>query len=231
MVENNRHAEALFRLIDGVPVIPVLQVERVDDAVPLAQALVAGGLPVLEVTLRSDSALAVIERMARDVPNAVVGAGTVNDPSDYAAARDAGAQFAVSPGATDALIDVASAEALPWLPGAATASEVMRLRGAGYRFLKFFPAVAAGGRPALKALGGPFADVRFCPTGGVKANDFHAWLALGNVVCVGGSWLAPPSLVDAGDWEAIRAIARQAVDENGSEVGEEDPGAALEDLR
>jgi len=191
------------------PVIPVLVVEDSKDARPLAQALVDGGLPVLEVTLRTPAAPEVIREMAR-VPGTIVGAGTVITPADARTAREAGAQFAVSPGATEPLLAACEAEGLPLLPGAATASEAMALLARGYDMLKFFPAEAAGGVRTLKALGGPLPQVSFCPTGGVSAGNAPDYLALSNVPCVGGSWVAPSGLVDAGDWTAIRGLAARA---------------------
>lgn len=201
---------AAFRGMRGtVPVIPVIVVDAPGDARPLAEALVAGGLNVLEVTLRTEAALQAIWAMS-DVPGAVVGAGTVLNGSDMAAAKAAGAKFAVSPGATPGLIDAARTEAMPFLPGAVTSSEVMALRDRGYDFLKFFPAEAAGGLPALKGIGGPIRDVTFCPTGGVGPKNAPDYLALANVGCVGGSWVCPPELVAAHDWDAIEALAREA---------------------
>ena len=191
------------------PVIPVLVVEHADIARPLAQALVAGGLPALEVTLRTPAALDVIREM-RAVPGGVVGAGTLLTPGDVAAAKAAGALFGVTPGATDKLIDAAEEIGLPLLPGAATASEAMALLERGYTVQKFFPAEAAGGAKALKAIGAPIPQVRFCPTGGVTLRNAPDYLGLSNVLCVGGSWVAPKELVDAGDWEGIEALAAEA---------------------
>lgn len=191
------------------PVIPVLVVEDPALARPLAQALVAGGLPVLEVTLRTPRALEAIAAMA-DVPGAVVGAGTLIAPADVQAARAAGARFGVSPGATEALCDAALAEGLPFLPGAATASEVMRLMTMGYAVQKFFPAVPAGGSAALRALAGPLPGVRFCPTGGIGPDTAADFLRLDNVACVGGSWVAPPGLQADHAWDEIAARASAA---------------------
>ncbi len=199
-------AEALCR---RAPVIPVLVVDTVAQAQPLAAALVAGGLPVLEVTLRTPAALDVIAEMSR-VPGGIVGAGTVLTPEDVAAAKQAGARFAVSPGATDRLLDACEREDLPLLPGAATATEAMALLERGYSVQKFFPAGAIGGAPALKALGAPLPQVRFCPTGGINAASAPDYLALANVLCVGGSWVAPKKLVEAGDFAAITELARKA---------------------
>ena len=191
------------------PVIPVLVVEEAAKARPLAEALVAGGLPMLEVTLRTPAALEAIEAMAK-VPGGHVGAGTLISAEDVRAAKAAGATFGVSPGATDALLEACEAEGLPLLAGAATASEAMRLLARGYDMLKFFPAEASGGAAALKALGGPLPQLSFCPTGGVSPGNAGDYLKLGTVPCVGGSWIAPADLVAAGDWGAIEAKAREA---------------------
>lgn len=192
------------------PVVPVIVLQRVQDAVPLARALVAGGVRVLEVTLRTPVALAAIERIAREVPEALVGAGTVRSATDAQAAASAGCRFAVSPGYTDAVGSACRALGLPLLPGVATASEVMQAQDAGYGFLKFFPASAAGGVPMLKALAGPFPDVHFCPTGGLTPANAPEYLALPNVPVCGGSWLTPAEAVAAGDWARITALARAA---------------------
>lgn len=191
------------------PIMPVLVVDDVADAQPLARALVAGGLPALEVTLRTPAALDVIREMAK-VPGGVVGAGTLVTRADAEAAKEAGAQFGVSPGATDALLDACEAIGLPILPGAATASEAMRLLERGYGMLKFFPAEASGGAPALKSIGAPLPQIAFCPTGGVSPANANSYLSLPNVVCAGGSWVAPKDLVKAGNWDAIEALAREA---------------------
>ena len=192
------------------PVIPVIVIDRLADAVPLARALVEGGLPVLEVTLRTPVALDAIAAIRRDVQGAHVGVGTVLTGADLDRALAAGASFAVSPGATAALLQAARDRRVPFLPGAATASEVMTLREAGFSHLKFFPAEQAGGVPALKALAGPLADVRFCPTGGVGAGNAASYLALSNVMCVGGSWVAPAEAIRRADFDTIRALARAA---------------------
>lgn len=197
---------ALCRL---APVIPVLVIDDINHAVPLAQALVAGGLPVLEVTLRTDCAIEAIALMAK-VPGARVGAGTVLSAYDAARAKGAGAEFAVSPGAAPGLIAACSANALPLLPGAVTASEVMTLLEIGYRTLKFFPAGPAGGPPVLKALYGPLPQATFCPTGGVSLSNAKDYLSLPNVACVGGSWVAPAKMMADGDWAGITALAREA---------------------
>ena len=192
------------------PVIPVIVIERAVDAVPLARALAAGGVRVLEVTLRTAAALAAIEAIARAVPDAIVGAGTVRNADDARAAQAAGARFAVSPGWSDGVGAACRALGLPLLPGTATASEVMRAADQGHRFLKFFPAGAAGGVAMLKAWAGPFADVSFCPTGGVSVANAPDYLALPNVRVVGGSWLTPPDAIAAGDWPRITALAAAA---------------------
>lgn len=197
---------ALCRL---APVIPVLVIDNPRDAAKLAHALVAGGLPVLEVTLRTPNALEAIAEMAK-VPGARVGAGTVLSGHDAARASAAGAEFAVSPGSTPALISACVAQSLPLLPGAATASEVMTLMETGYRTLKFFPAEAAGGVAMLHALRGPLPQASFCPTGGITPANTPDYLHLQNVACVGGSWVAPTGLVKAGDWDAITRLARTA---------------------
>ncbi len=191
------------------PIVPVLVVDDAAHARPLAKALVAGGLPALEVTLRTPAALDVIRAMAA-VSGGVVGAGTLVTPEDVRAAKEAGAQFGVSPGATDALIAACEAEGLPLLPGAATATEAMALLEKGYDMLKFFPAEASGGAPALKAIGAPLPQITFCPTGGVSPSNARDYLSLSNVVCAGGSWVAPKQMVQEGDWSGIEALAREA---------------------
>lgn len=191
------------------PVVPVLVIPEGADAVALARALVAGGLPALEVTLRTPNALAAISAMAA-VDGAVVGAGTVLTPEDVWKAKEAGARFAVSPGATGQLIGACVDESLPLLPGAATASEVMRAADAGFGMLKFFPAEAAGGVAYLKSLGGPLPAISFCPTGGITAEKARDYLALANVTCVGGSWIAPEADILAANWDAITERARAA---------------------
>jgi len=191
------------------PVIPVLVIDDAALAFDLARALVAGGLPALEVTLRTPAALDAIREMAR-AEGGVVGAGTLLTAADVQAAVDAGAKFGVSPGATDRLLDACEEAGLPLLPGAATASEAMALLERGYTTQKFFPAEANGGAPALKAIGGPIPQVKFCPTGGVTLKNAHDYLALSNTLCVGGSWVAPKDLVTARDWAGIEALAREA---------------------
>ena len=191
------------------PIVPVLVVDDAAHARPLAEALVAGGLPALEVTLRTPQALDTMRQMS-DVPGAIVGAGTVLAPDDAAAAQDAGATFAVSPGSTSRLLDACEARGFPMLPGAATATEAMALLERGYSFLKFFPAEASGGVPALKSLASPLPQISFCPTGGVSLGNAQDYLSLPNVVCAGGSWVAPANLVRDGKWEEITALAAEA---------------------
>lgn len=196
-------------LCELAPVIPVLVVGNAARAEGLATALVAGGLPVLEVTLRTPAALAVIREMAR-VPGGHVGAGTVLTPDDAKRAKEAGASFAVSPGLTETLARACAEIELPLLPGAVTASEVMRAMELGYSMLKFFPAEAAGGAKSLKSLAGPLPQVSFCPTGGITLANAPDYLALPNVVCAGGSWIAPDTDVASGNWQAIESRAREA---------------------
>ncbi len=192
------------------PVIPVIVIERVEHAVPMARALLDGGVRVLEVTLRTSVALAAIEAIARAVPEAIVGAGTLRSAADARAAHAAGARFAVSPGYGAAVAAACRELALPLLPGVATASEVMQAADDGFRFLKFFPASAAGGVAMLKAWASPFADVAFCPTGGIAIDTAPAWLALPNVKVVGGSWLTPAEALKAEDWPRITRLAAEA---------------------
>ena len=191
------------------PVIPVIVIQRLEDAVPLAEALVSGGIKVLEVTLRTPVALQAMEAMAK-VPGAIVGAGTLRTPQDVANARNAGCVFGVSPGYTDALASACKAEGLPLLPGVSTASEVMQANAAGFNFLKLFPAVAVGGVNLLKSLAGPFPDVAFCPTGGISLESAPQFLSLPNVKVCGGSWLTPQDAVDAKDWARITRLAAEA---------------------
>lgn len=204
------HASELARKIcDLAPVVPVLVIKDAAQAEGLARALVKGGLPALEVTLRTPCALEAISEMAK-VAGGAVGAGTLLTTQDVENAKKAGATFGVSPGATDRLLDACEANDLPLLPGAATSSEVMRLLERGYTVQKFFPAEANGGAPALKAIGAPLPQVKFCPTGGISIKNVNDYLSLSNVLCCGGSWVAPSDLVDAGDWDGIEALARDA---------------------
>ena len=192
------------------PVIPVMVIDRVEDAIPIAQALVDGGVRVLEITLRTPVALKCMEAIARSVPEAIVGAGTVRNAGDVQAAKDAGCRFAVSPGYVSEVGIGCRNIGLPLLPGVSTASEVMQANLDGYRFLKFFPAAAAGGIPMLKALAGPFPDVVFCPTGGITLETAPQYLALSNVRVCGGSWLTPRDAVESGQWARITQLARDA---------------------
>ncbi|WP_433336304.1 bifunctional 4-hydroxy-2-oxoglutarate aldolase/2-dehydro-3-deoxy-phosphogluconate aldolase [Spirillospora sp. CA-294931] len=201
------NAEALM---DLAPVVPVVVLHDPDAAVPLARALVSGGLPVIEITLRTPAGLESILRIAREVPDAVVGAGTVVRPADAERAVSAGARFLVSPGCTPALREAMTGTSLPFLPGVATASEAMALLEHGVTAMKFFPAEAAGGRTALKAIAGPLPGVRFCPTGGVTLQSAADYLALPNVGCVGGTWLTPTDAVERGDWDRIKGLAAEA---------------------
>jgi 2-dehydro-3-deoxyphosphogluconate aldolase/(4S)-4-hydroxy-2-oxoglutarate aldolase len=192
------------------PVVPVLTIERTADAVPLARALVKGGLPVLEITLRTEAALAALAAIAAEVPDAVVGAGTVLQPRQFDDVTRAGARFAVSPGCTPALVTAARAAGLPFLPGIQTVSEAMVLAEQGFGLMKFFPADVTGGLAWLKAVAAPLAGLRFCPTGGVGADTAQTYLSLANVACVGGSWVAPRDAVAAGDWTRIERLAAAA---------------------
>ena len=203
---NSETMDRIDAILHQAPVVPVLAVADADDAIPLAETLVAAGLPVLEITLRTPAALEVIRRM-RTVPGAIVGAGTVLTPADLAAVQDAGAAFAISPGGSDALYAAAKTADIPLLPGIATASELMRGLEHDWTRFKFFPAEASGGVAALKAFAGPFAQVKFCPTGGIDAAKALAYLALPNVITVGGSWMVPAEALKAKDWAAIGAIA------------------------
>ncbi|MGN6152427.1 MAG: bifunctional 4-hydroxy-2-oxoglutarate aldolase/2-dehydro-3-deoxy-phosphogluconate aldolase [Lysobacteraceae bacterium] len=205
---NPETMERIDAILHQAPVVPVLAVADADDAIPLAETLVAAGLPVLEITLRTPAALEVIRRM-RTVPGAIVGAGTVLTPADLAAVQDAGAAFAISPGGTDTLYTAAKTATIPLLPGIATASELMRGLEHGWTRFKFFPAESSGGIPALKGFAGPFAHVKFCPTGGIDAAKAPAYLALPNVITVGGSWMVPGDTLKARDWERIDCLSRQ----------------------
>jgi 2-dehydro-3-deoxyphosphogluconate aldolase/(4S)-4-hydroxy-2-oxoglutarate aldolase len=198
-----------LQVMTDTPVIPVIVLNDRAHAVPLAHALIAGGIRMLEVTLRTPAALACIEAIAREVPEAVVGAGTVRSAADAQAAVMAGARFAVSPGYTHGVGKACRDLGLPLLPGVATGSEIMAAHEDGYMALKFFPALQAGGLAMLRAWQGPFGDVKFCPTGGITASNAREFLALSNVVCVGGSWLTPAEAVVRGDWAAITQLARE----------------------
>jgi 2-dehydro-3-deoxyphosphogluconate aldolase/(4S)-4-hydroxy-2-oxoglutarate aldolase len=202
--------DKLLPILEGQPVIPVLKIDRLADAVPLARALAAGGLPAIEITLRTPDAIDAIRLVADEVPEALVGAGTILSARNFDEAVDAGARFIVSPGTTQELLDCARASDVPFLPGGITPSEIMSLKEEGYSILKFFPAEQAGGAAFLKSLAAPLAGIRFCPTGGISLANAHDYLGLSNVVCVGGSWVAPDGLLKAGDWDGITALARQA---------------------
>ena len=197
-------------LLDRVPVVPVVVLHDVAHAVPVARALVDGGLPVIELTLRTPVALDALERIATEVPEILVGAGTVVGPDQAKQAQSAGAQFLVSPGTTDTLLDAMHDTGLPFLPGAGTVSEVLRLLERGLTELKFFPAAASGGVDFLKALASPVPQARFCPTGGITASTAPSYLSLPNVGCVGGSWITPADALASGDWERVRSLAAEA---------------------
>ena len=199
-----------LQVMQDAPVIPVIVLNDVAHAVPMARALLAGGIRMLEITLRTPQALACMEAIANEVEGAVVGAGTVRSPQDAAAAVKAGARFAVSPGYTPAVGQACKDLGLPLLPGVATGSEIMMAQEGGYTELKFFPAMQAGGPGMLKAWSGPFFDVKFCPTGGVTQQNANDLLSLSNVACVGGSWLVPADALAKGDWARIEALAREA---------------------
>ncbi len=210
MAVTNAPQWTALQVMQDAPVIPVIVLNDVAHAVPMARALVAGGIRMLEVTLRTPQALACMAAIAREVPQAVVGAGTVRSAADAAAAAQAGAQFAVSPGYTRAVGQACRDQGLPLLPGVATGSEILLAQEDGYTALKFFPALQAGGPAMLKAWSGPFWDVQFCPTGGVTPGNAAEFLSLPNVACVGGSWLVPADALVQGDWARIEALARAA---------------------
>ena len=197
------------QIMRSVAVIPVMLIDDLETAVPLSRALVAGGLNVLEITLRTPVALAAIEAIIGEVEGAVVGAGTVLNPKQLEQITKLGCKFAVSPGATPALLDAANQSPCPLLPGTATASEVMQLLDRGYTRMKFFPAEAAGGIPMLKSLASPLQDAKFCPTGGIGLANAPNYLALDNVLCVGGSWMAPKTAIETKQWDKITSLARQ----------------------
>lgn len=202
------HHAGLLAILKRAPVIPVLTVHGPDEAVPLAQALVEGGLPVLEITLRTEGALKAIEAIARAVPDAIIGAGTVLTASQVEEAKSAGSRFLVSPGSTVKLAEAATHARVPLLPGVATASEAMAMAELGFHILKFFPAEPAGGVAYLKSLSAPLPHLLFCPTGGIDEAKAKSYLALPHVVCVGGSWVTPADAVKAGDWTRITALAK-----------------------
>lgn len=193
------------------PVVPVLVIKDVEHAVPLAKALMDGGINVLEVTLRTDVAIEVIRRIATELPEAMIGAGTVTNEEQLKQVEEAGAKFAISPGLTTSLLEAGKRSSVALIPGVSSISELMQGLDLGYTNLKFFPAEASGGIKALKSIGGPFPDVKFCPTGGIGPNNYLDYLALPNVKCAGGSWLAPDDAVEAGDWGRITELAKAAV--------------------
>ena len=210
MFDTARHSQLVDEVFGLAPVIPVLAIDRIEDALPLCRALVDNGLPVLEITLRTACALDAIALVARELPHACVGAGTVLNARDLDAVTQAGARFAISPGATDTLYRAAADGPVPLIPGIATASELMRGLEHGWQRFKFFPAESSGGIAAVKGFGGPFAQVRFCPTGGIDATKAPTYLALPNVACVGGSWMLPADALKAKDWARIGDLAREA---------------------
>ena len=193
------------------PVVPVLVINDVEKAVPLAKALMEGGIKVLEVTLRTPAAIDVIKRIAEEVPDSLIGAGTVTNAQQLKAVVEAGAKFAISPGMTADLLKAGMDAEIPLIPGISSTSDLMKGKDAGYTRMKFFPAEASGGVKAIKSISGPFPDVTFCPTGGIGPNNYNDYLALNNVKCVGGSWLAPDDAIEAGDWARITQLAKEAV--------------------
>ena len=201
---------SIENILTSAPVVPVVVIENIEDAVPLAKALYNGGLKALEITLRTPVAAEAVKLMKEAVPDAYVGTGTVIDKATFEASVAAGADFMVSPGVNDELLALAKETDIPFLPGAATPSEVMNLASHGFKFLKFFPAEAAGGAPMLKSIGGPLPQVKFCPTGGISLATASKYLALNNVVCVGGTWMLDKELIANKDWQAIEALAKQA---------------------
>jgi len=200
-----------LKVLRSGPVVPVIVIKNIDHAVPLARALLAGGIKVLEITLRSEAAVEAIRRVSREVPDALVGAGTVASPKDLDAVIEAGAVFAISPGLTPSLLSAANQGAIALIPGISTASELMAGMEKGYKEFKFFPAEAAGGVSMLKSIGGPFPQITFCPTGGISLQNFNDYLALDNVACVGGSWIVPRDCLESEDWQSLTALARDAV--------------------
>jgi 2-dehydro-3-deoxyphosphogluconate aldolase/(4S)-4-hydroxy-2-oxoglutarate aldolase len=201
---------SIEKILSSAPVVPVVVIEKLEDAAPLARALYNGGLKALEITLRTPIAAEAVKLMKEAVPEAYVGTGTVVDKATFNASFEAGADFMVSPGVNDELLALAKDTDIPFLPGAATPSEVMKLASHGFKFLKFFPAEAAGGTAMLKSIGGPLPQVTFCPTGGISLETAPNYLALKNVICVGGTWMLDKQLIENKDWQAIEALARQA---------------------
>ncbi|MCI0735131.1 MAG: bifunctional 4-hydroxy-2-oxoglutarate aldolase/2-dehydro-3-deoxy-phosphogluconate aldolase [Beijerinckiaceae bacterium] len=204
------HSEAALAVLRRAPVIPVLTVQSVDDAIAQARALIAGGLTVLEITMRTAAAMAAVTALAKQFPQALIGAGTIVEPDQIKIAASAGAAFLVSPGMTPNLVEAAVGSPIPFLPGAATASEAMALRERGFEALKFFPAEPAGGAKYLACLAGPLPDLIFCPTGGIDTHKAQNYLALANVACVGGSWMVAPGLIAAQDFAKVERLAREA---------------------
>ena len=201
---------SIEKILSSAPVVPVVVIEKLEDAAPLARARYNGGLKALEITLRTPIAAEAVKLMKEAVPEAYVGTGTVVDKATFNASVEAGADFMVSPGVNDELLALAKDTGIPFLPGAATPSEVMKLASHGFKFLKFFPAEAAGGTAMLKSIGGPLPQVTFCPTGGISLETAPNYLALKNVICVGGTWMLDKQLIENKDWQAIEALARQA---------------------
>ncbi|MBV5094684.1 bifunctional 4-hydroxy-2-oxoglutarate aldolase/2-dehydro-3-deoxy-phosphogluconate aldolase [Tenebrionicola larvae] len=208
----NKWKTSAEQILTTGPVVPVIVVKKIEHAVPMAKALVAGGVRVLEVTLRTECAMEAIRLIADEVPQAIVGAGTVINSQQLADVTAAGAQFAISPGLTEPLLDAATKGSIPLIPGISTVSELMLGMDYGLREFKFFPAEANGGVKALQAIAGPFSQVRFCPTGGISAANYRDYLALNSVLCIGGSWLVPQDALDTGDYVRITRLAREAVD-------------------
>ncbi|MCL1038256.1 bifunctional 4-hydroxy-2-oxoglutarate aldolase/2-dehydro-3-deoxy-phosphogluconate aldolase [Shewanella corallii] len=210
-MQNNNWSLQPQEVFSCSPIVPVMVIKEIEHAVPLAKALVAGGIKVLEVTLRTSCALEAITRIAQEVPEAIVGAGTILNVEQLQQAAEAGAQFAITPGATPALLSAAKEGKVPLIPGVASISEVMEGMAQGYTHFKFFPAEASGGVNALKAFGGPLSGIRFCPTGGISPGNYNDYLALDNVDCIGGSWIAPVDAMEAGDWERITKLCQDAL--------------------
>ncbi|WP_372762601.1 bifunctional 4-hydroxy-2-oxoglutarate aldolase/2-dehydro-3-deoxy-phosphogluconate aldolase [Pseudoalteromonas sp.] len=208
---------SIEKILASAPVVPVVVIDNLEDAAPLAQALYNGGLKALEITLRTPIAIEAVKLMKAAVPEAYVGTGTVVDKASFDASVAAGADFMVSPGVNDELVALAKTTDIPFLPGAATPSEVMQLASQGFKYLKFFPAEAAGGTAMLKSIAGPLPDVTFCPTGGITLATAPNYLALNNVICVGGTWMLDKQLIENKDWQAIESLARQACEVNRSQ--------------
>jgi len=206
-------------ILRQAPVVPVMVIHKLEHAVPLAKALMAGGIRVLEITLRTPVAVDAISAISREVPGAIVGAGTVIRPEELTAVAEAGAVFAISPGLTVELLQAANQGTIPLIPGISTVSELMTGMALGYTHFKFFPAEAAGGLKMLKAIAGPFPQITFCPTGGITLDNYRDYLALSNVACIGGSWVAPQEAMDQGDWARITALTREAVERSGRSTG------------